>query len=118
MAYREPVREPVANGSDQRELREWIAENFDKAVIAKEALKHDIRSRLQVAFSDGFIGVIIPTHDYGPLERDIIRSFERRDPRLQNALSDLDAALRGKERARAERTADEISRFVDEWITL
>ena len=105
-------------GGDHKDLREWIAENFDKAVIAKEALRHRIRTRLQVAFSDGFIGVIMPTHNYGPLEQDIIRSIERRDPRLQNALSDLDAALRGEDRAGAERAADEISRLVDEWITL
>ena len=99
-------------------MSEWVTENFDKAVIAKEALRHHIRTRLQVAFSDGFIGVILPTHDYGPLEHEIIRSIEQRDPRLQKALSDLDAALRGRHRAGAERVADEISRLVDEWITL
>ena len=111
-------REPVVNRGDHKDLREWITENFDKAVIAKEALRHHIRTRLQVAFSEGFIGVIMPTHDYGPLERDIIRSIEQRDPRLQNSLSDLDAALRGKDRSGAEQAADEVSRLLDDWITL
>ncbi len=118
MAYRETRPRTGVNSSDNKDLREWISENFDKAVIAKEALRHDIRTRLQVAFSDGFIGVIMPTHDYGPLEQGIIRSIEQDDPRLQNSLSDLDAALRGTDTAGAERAADEISRLLDEWITL
>ena len=116
----EESRELKAKGAEggHKAIKDWIAEEFERAVIVKEALRQELQSRVRRAFSDGFIGVILPTYPYGPVEREIVRSINQRDTRLHDAFSDLDAALRNRDEARAELAVEEIFRILDEWITL